>query len=56
MREALQRRDAAAVRRLFERHAELRERIDAPVFAFDSPAIVAFPPGPEHEARRCSYW
>jgi ankyrin repeat protein len=41
MRDAFRRRDASAVRRLFERHAELRERINAAVFAFDSPAIVA---------------
>jgi ankyrin repeat protein len=39
---AFRRRDASALRRLFERHAELRARIDEPVFAFDSPAIVAF--------------
>jgi ankyrin repeat protein len=42
MHDALGRRDANAVRRLLENHAELRERINAPVFAFDSPAIVAF--------------
>jgi ankyrin repeat protein len=40
--EAFRRHDAVALRRLFERHAELRARIDEPVFAFDSPAIVAF--------------
>src|SRR6202022_4298970 len=40
MHEAFRRRDASAVRRLFERHAELREWIDAPAFAFDAPAIV----------------
>jgi ankyrin repeat protein len=39
---AFRRRDAKALRRLFERHAELRAQINEPVFAFDSPAIVAF--------------
>ena len=39
---AFWRRDAKALRRVFERHPELRARIDEPVFAFDSPAIVAF--------------
>lgn len=42
IRTAFHQRDAAGVRRLLERHAELRERIDAPVFGFDSPAIVAY--------------
>jgi ankyrin repeat protein len=42
LRDAFHRRDASAVRRLFETHTELRERIDAPVFAFDAPAIVAY--------------
>ena len=41
MHDAFRRCDARAVRQLFERHAELRERINAPVFSFDSPAIVA---------------
>lgn len=41
MRGAFHRRDAEAVRRLFSQHPELRARIDEPVFAFDSPAIVA---------------
>jgi ankyrin repeat protein len=41
IRHAFRRRDASAVRRLLERHAELRERINAPVFPFDSPAILA---------------
>jgi ankyrin repeat protein len=40
--EAFRRRDANALRRLFERYPELRARIDEPVFPFDSPAIVAF--------------
>jgi len=39
---ALERHDADTVRRLLERHAELRARINEPVFAFDAPAIVAF--------------
>lgn len=41
MHDAFRRRDASAMRRLFERHAEFRERINEPVFPFDSPAIVA---------------
>lgn len=42
MREAFHQCDAGEVRRLFDRHPELRARIDAPVFAFDSPTIVAY--------------
>ena len=42
LHDAFARRDAKALRRLFERHAELRARIDEPVFSFDSPAIVAY--------------
>ena len=42
MHDALEHRDAKAVRGLFERHAELREYINAPLFSFDAPAIVAF--------------
>lgn len=42
MHEAFRRHDARAVRRLFESHPELRARINDPVFAFDSPAIVAY--------------
>ena len=42
MHHAFGRRDANAVRTLFERHPELRKRINEPLFAFDSPAIVAF--------------
>ena len=41
IRRAFHQCDAAGVRRLLERHPELRERIDAPLFGFDSPAIVA---------------
>ena len=44
--EAFRRRDAKALRRLFERHPELRAQIDEPVFSFDSPAIVAFAKDP----------
>jgi len=40
--DAFQRRDAKAIRRLLTQHADLRARINDPVFAFDSPAIVAF--------------
>jgi ankyrin repeat protein len=42
LRDALGRRDAGAVRALLEEHHELRERINEPVFGFNSPAIVAF--------------
>lgn len=42
MHEVFARRDAAGVRRLLEEHPEFRARIDDPLFAFDSPAIVAF--------------
>jgi ankyrin repeat protein len=42
MHHAFERRDARAVRRLFENHAELRGRIDEPAFSFNSPAIVAY--------------
>jgi ankyrin repeat protein len=44
--EAFRRHDAKALRRLFERHPELRARIDEPEFSFDSPAIVAFAKDP----------
>jgi len=39
-RAAIGARDATRVRRLLERHAELRAAIDDPVFSFDSPALV----------------
>lgn len=42
MHEAFRRHDAGAIRRLFESHPELRARINEPLFAFDSPAIVAY--------------
>jgi ankyrin repeat protein len=46
MHEAFSRHDANAVRTLFESHPELRKRINEPLFAFDSPAIVAFAKDP----------
>src|SRR5688572_14526860 len=42
LRGAFHRRDARAIRHLFEEHPELRQHIDQPVFGFDSPAIVAY--------------
>jgi len=39
--EAFNRQDAAEVRRLLEKHPALRQRINDPVLAFNSPAIVA---------------
>ena len=33
--------DAKAVHALLERHADVRESLDAPIFGFDSPALVA---------------
>ncbi len=44
--DAFRRHDANAVRGLFEMHAVLRERINEPLFAFDSPAIVAYADDP----------
>jgi ankyrin repeat protein len=46
MHDAFTRRDANAVRSLFEKYPELRKRINEPLFAFDSPAIVAFADDP----------
>ena len=40
--DALCRHDAAEVRRLLLDHPELRQRINDPIFSFNSPAIVAF--------------
>jgi ankyrin repeat protein len=40
--DALCRHDAAGVRRLLRDHAELRRRINEPLFSFNSPAIVAY--------------
>ena len=40
--DAFRRHDAATVRRLFQRYPDLRARINEPVFAFNSPAIVAY--------------
>ena len=42
MHDAFSRRDTSAIRMLFEKHPELRQRINEPLFAFDSPAIVAY--------------
>lgn len=42
LRDALHRRDANAVRDLVRQIPALRTRLDDPIFAFDSPAIVAF--------------
>lgn len=42
LRDAFHRRDAGEVRRLFQRYPEFRERINEPVFGFNSPAIVAY--------------
>ncbi len=42
MRSAVQKHDARAMRRLLERHPELRAQLNEPVFPFDSPAIVHF--------------
>ena len=33
--------DAKTVRALLEQHEEVRSSLDAPIFAFDSPALVA---------------
>src|SRR5690606_11563536 len=41
MHHAFMRRDALAVRRLFESHADLRKWINEPLFSFEAPAIVA---------------
>jgi ankyrin repeat protein len=42
IQDALCRHDAAEVSRLLRNHAELRERINQPLFSFNSPAIVAY--------------
>jgi ankyrin repeat protein len=42
LHDAFCRHDAAMVRALIEQHPEFRARINDPVFAFDSPAIVAY--------------
>jgi len=46
MHDAFNRHDAKAVRTLFETHPALRARINEPLFAFDSPAVVAFAKDP----------
>jgi len=42
MRTALQNNDAATLRSLLERHAELRPMLNRPLFAFDSTALAHF--------------
>lgn len=42
LHQAFQRGDADAVRRILSQHAEFRASINAPVFAFNAPAIVAY--------------
>ena len=46
MHDALRRHDAGAVRSILQAHPELRARINEPVAAFDSPAIVAYADDP----------
>src|SRR5258706_731985 len=46
MHDAFNRHDAKAVRTLFEKYPALRQRINEPLFAFDSPAIVAYASDP----------
>ena len=46
MHDAFNRHDAKAVRALFEKNPALRARINEPLFAFDSPAIVAYAKDP----------
>ena len=42
LHDAFRRRDASAVRRVFQQYPEFRKRINDPVFDFNSPAIVAY--------------
>jgi ankyrin repeat protein len=42
LHDAMQRGDADAARTLFSRHAEFRSFINAPVFPYNAPAIVAY--------------
>jgi ankyrin repeat protein len=46
MHDAFNRHDAKSVRALFEKHPALRQRINEPSYAFDSPAIVAYAKDP----------
>jgi ankyrin repeat protein len=46
MHDAFNRHDAKEARALFEKHPALRARINEPLFAFDSPAIVAYASDP----------
>lgn len=48
-RRAFERRDAARLRELFERHPAARAMIDAPLFPFDSPALAHFSGGDDVE-------
>jgi ankyrin repeat protein len=47
LRDAFRRRDVAAIRRLVAEHPALRERINDPIAAFDSPPIVAYANDPD---------
>lgn len=47
MHEALQKRDARAVRRILENNPKLRDRINDPVCSFDAPAIVSYADDPD---------
>ena len=42
LHDALQRRDADTAHRLFAQHTQFRQLINAPFFAFNAPAIVAY--------------
>jgi ankyrin repeat protein len=42
LHDAMHRRDSDAVRRLFSEHAQFRQHINAPFFAYNAPAIVAY--------------
>src|SRR4051812_8295534 len=46
VRAAFSRQDAKGLRELFQTNPKLREGIDAPLFPFDAPAIVAFAKDP----------
>ena len=66
LHDAVDRRDAPALRRLLQEHPHLRQKIDEPIFGFNSPAIVACANDPgmvgvllEHGAdpnRRSDWW
>src|SRR6185503_7439075 len=44
---ALEARDVRTVRRLLEKHAEFRALINAPIFSFNTPALVHFAGNPD---------